>query len=328
MKMKSPAKFNLTSTNSIVDKSSVSTNVYIVIRLKPVMNKYIFLLSIFQIYFHSLAGQDTVCYFGNDFRDVSTIEEAKYKKSIYYRNSKVTRLKSFVKKENSWKAYKSELIRNSGNNCFTIKGTESSLFPKKTERCYASMDSGLYIFKDYSKGKLIREGTTSRLLPLQLQDTVNIYYAEGSIKSIARYKNNKLIGNQNWLKNGSGYVDNIFYHVDATPEHSNGPLFFKHYILDGIRKAGIDLTQISDMVVLGWVIMENGETEGIHRISGVFRELNNTLIQLVKDLPGEWIPASLNGKPVNYYMEIPFNFRNRDESFETLEISSGFVIWD
>lgn len=292
------------------------------------MNKYIFLITIFQFSLFSLAGQDTIFYFGNDYRDVSTIDEAKYMKSIRYRNSKVTRIKSFVREDNSWSIDKSELIKRSDDKSFTIKSSESRLLSKKSERYFSNINSGLSIFKDYNKGRLVREGTTSRLLPLQLQDTLIIYYPNGSVKSIALYENNKLISNQNWLNNGLKYVDNIFYHVDETPEHSNGPLFFKHYILDGIRKAGIDLTQVSDMIVLGWVILENGEIEGIHRISGVFRELNSTLMHLVLDLPGEWIPASLNGSPVNYYMEIPFNFRNRNESFDTLEISSGFVIWD
>ncbi|MDA3821950.1 MAG: hypothetical protein PF450_04965 [Bacteroidales bacterium] len=195
-------------------------------------------------------------------------------------------------------------------------------------RSYFQEQNGNFNFTDRLKGTVILEGTASNILPLHKQDTIRSYYRKNVPKSVAVYENNKLISNENWLKNGSKYFSDIHYFVDEVPEHSNGQAHFRAYILNGIRESGIDLNQIADRVIIGWVIMENGELTGFHTISGVYSLLNNTLIKLLREMPGEWIPAKNNGQAVRYYMDMPFNFIDNSEGFESLDLSTGFLVWD
>ncbi len=274
------------------------------------------------------SAQGEVYYFGPDNGEVTYENEAKYKKEITKRKKNVIHLKSYLKENDKWKQEKIDKIRKNFDGAMEIKSIGSNLFADNTKRNFTYGPEGKIFFKDHAKGKLVRSGTTTRELPLMLQDTIKLYYQNGNLKSVALYDQNRLIENQNWLKNGSQYIENIHYFVDDTPEHSQGQLFFKQYMLAGIRDTEIDLTQISDLVIVGMVIREDGKLDGLHVKKGIVRELNSAIIDLLAEMPGNWVPARLNDKPVNYYMELPFNFQHNEEGFDMVDFSSGFLIWD
>jgi hypothetical protein len=209
-----------------------------------------------------------------------------------------------------------------------IKRRTEKFLPQIVFRYYSYTEKGLIKYTDKLKGSIISKGTANLLFPLHLRDTVLSYYSNSRIKSEAIYENNRLVSNKNWLPNGNAYFDNIFFFVDNIPEYSMGQVYFRAHILSGLQESEIDLSQISDKVVIGWIVTETGETTGFHVVSGAFSELNNLLIKLIQEMPGHWIPATLDAKAVRYYMNIPFNFIDRTEGFESLEFSSGFVVWD
>ena len=99
-------------------------------------------------------------------------------------------------------------------------------------------------------------------------------------------------------------------------------------MLTSLQEKKIDLSQISDQVVIGMVIREDGELDGLYLIKGHLKELNSAIMDLISEMPGQWIPANLNGKPVNYYMELPFNFQQIEGGFESVELTGGFLVWD
>jgi hypothetical protein len=290
--------------------------------------KHYFTIILILCVFFATNAQQKVYFFGSDYGEITSEENAVHKKIVFQRNSEATKIKSFVIEDGKWKQEKIDKLSRTKEGKIIFKSSGNKLFAEKSIRTYMHKPDGDILFNDYVKGKLIRSGTTSRELPLNLQDTIKLFYAKGSLKSIAWYEDNRLLGNHNWLKDGSPYIDNIHYYVDEIPEHSNGQVFFRHYMLNGIKEAGIDLSQISDRVVIGMVINDKGDLDGLHVSSGIFKELNETLISLIRVMPGNWVPATLHGKHVNYYMEIPFNFRHIEEGFDSLELSSGFVVWD
>ena len=274
--------------------------------------------------------QDTVYYFGSDHRLVPSVREASFMKKIYYRSARRTVVKPFTREESAWKPEPKRTIKDPRAGGHLIIKVHDHLFaPETTNQYYREISAGRYAFREYRHGELMREGTASRMIPLILEDTVKEFYPSGQVKTVAIYHSNRLLSNKNWLRDGTPYIDNIFYAADQIPEYSNGNAFFRSFILREIHNAGIDLTQIDDRVVLGWVITETGELTGIHVVSGKFRELNQAMVNIVSELPGSWSPAVLDGKKVRYYMTIPFNFGQAYRTFDYLQLNSnGQLDWD
>ncbi|MEX2369683.1 MAG: hypothetical protein WD578_01665 [Bacteroidales bacterium] len=286
---------------------------------------YIQFLTLFVI---NSYGQDQVWYYSGGFGITDDSSAANYMRTVEKRSDKVTRIITLQLTEEGWEEIRKEKIKRVGDGKLKIRSSGDKLFGERTFRHFELRSTGLFRFSDYRKNRLVNTGMASRIIPLHLEDTIKSYYPNNMPKSVAFYDQNRLVSNKNWLKNGQSYFDNLHYFVDKIPEHNMGQSHFRAYMINGIKESGIDLNQIADRVIIGWVVMENGETEGFHSISGMFSELNSTLIRLIKEMPGEWEPASINGQPVRYYMQIPFNFIDRTENFESLEISTGFVVWD
>lgn len=269
-------------------------------------------------------------YFSNTYRLISEEDQmqAKYKKVSSERTCGNIRIETFRRSGDGWSEINKETFRKKNDSTYVVRFRGKTIFNSKYIRTYREMDNGAFFFTDRMRNRLLREGTSLKKLPLILQDTIRIYHENGRIKTVAIYEENEMSGNMNWLSNGNRYFDDLAFHVDRLPEYSLGPELFKSHILGGLNASGIDLTQISDRVVVGWVVLENGELEGFHIITGKLSELNSLLVKLIRELPGEWSPATLYGEPVRYYMQIPFNFLDRTETFENIEFSSGFLIWD
>ncbi|MDF1571133.1 MAG: hypothetical protein P1P82_05905 [Bacteroidales bacterium] len=275
-----------------------------------------------------LFAQDTTYLYASDFGITEHMDDAKYMRKIDSRSVRRSVVKTYEPEGDEWVRIRKEKTVRVNDTLMQIRRKADKLWPEVISRSFHLQEDGLYRFTDRKRGSLVLEGTATSLVPLHLEDTVRSYYTKNMPKSVAIYKNNKLIRNRNWLRNGNEYYDNLHYFVDQAPEHSLGQVHFRAYMLNGIAESGIDLSQISDRVVIGWVVLEDGSLEGFHTISGVFSQLNNILINLIREMPGEWQPAMLDGRPVRYYMNIPFNFIDRSERFETLELSTGFVSWD
>lgn len=184
---------------------------------------------------------------------------------------------------------------------------------------------GLYEFEESTLKSKVRSGTSSKYLPLHLEGTVTEYHPNGNVKSVSEFNDNQLVSNQNWLSDGTPYLDSIFYSADLEPEFKLGNDFFRSYLIQQIGKSKLDLSQIEDVVVIGWVVMETGNIEGTLALQGKSRQLNQYLVKTIAELPGEWQPAELNGIPVRYFMSIPLNFLHNEANFQEVELSSGML---
>lgn len=273
-------------------------------------------------------AQNEVIYYDAGNQVIQSEIEAKYMKCLYSRNSKRLKVKSYAKEQGEWKEEEVEKMKKLNDGLWEIRSSNTPLFSDLITRRFTAGSNENVLFEDKIRGKTICAGSTSSKFPLCYEDSIRSYYPNGRVKSIAFYRNNKLIWNKNWLRDGANYMDNIHLYVDDTPEHSYGQNYFRQHMLNGIIQAGFDLTQVNDQVIVCMVISTEGKLEGLHVRKGTFSGLNTAILRLLSEMPGHWIPAKLDGKPVNYYMEIPFNFSNQVEGFESVELSGGMLMWD
>jgi hypothetical protein len=291
--------------------------------------KILFLYLIGLTFFLSNAySQVNSYYYDVAFGVTETEDDAVYKREVEQKSERSYRITTYKKEEGNWILQKRMSISLKGKDLQKIKSSGSTIFPDKLKRYYHLLDNGRYYFYDVQKKDTIRMGTASSLFPLHLEDTVKLFYPKNRQRSVAVYENNRLISNQNWLVSGKEYIPDIHYFVDDTPDFIHGQGFFSEYMMEGINESDIDLSQLRDKVIIGWVVDTDGKAVGFHVVNGMFRELNALLIQLLEEMPGDWKPATVQGEPVNYYMTIPFNFIEQTSTFEMLEMSSGFMIWD
>ena len=275
-------------------------------------------------------GQNKKYFYGADFGLVNDSSSARYCKTVDQKSARKTKVITEMKEKGEWTTYKIHVYKKKGDQRYLVSSKQDPLFKRGIVRTFTKLADNSYQFEDHGNAnKLLREGSASSMIPLHLQDTVYEYYPKtGRIKTFSLYDQNRMITNKYWLANGKAYFDDIHYYVDHIPEYSLGPGYFRNHILKGLAESNLDISQVADNVIIGWVVMENGEAAGFHTLAGVYKELNTLLISLIKEIPGSWVPASLNGEAVRYYMQIPFNFIDRTEQFDNLELNSGILIWD
>jgi len=271
-------------------------------------------------------GQTNVYYYGINSRPVKSMSDAITYDEVRKKSESKYIIKTHQLTEGHWKQVKKEKVKLTGNNTQTIHYNANTWFPKKIFREYETVGPTEYLFKESSINNLIRTGSSSSYLPLHLEGLVTLYHPNGEIKSKSIYKENQLVSNENWQSNGTKYIDSVFYSVDQEPEYQMGDEFFKSFLIKKLKQSKLDLTQIQDEVVIGWVIMETGTMDGIIATKGKSRQLNEFLINIIAELPGTWTTAKLNGVTVRYYMSIPLNFLTRDASFQEIDFSPGGVM--
>jgi periplasmic protein TonB len=81
-------------------------------------------------------------------------------------------------------------------------------------------------------------------------------------------------------------------------------------------------------LVVGFVVMENGNIKGLRIENGLGLEMNNLALTAFHTLKGEWQPARLNGENVRYYQLFPINFIYRDFDFDYLEMRGSMLYWE
>jgi hypothetical protein len=286
----------------------------------------IFILSLSAIL--DTRSQD-IYYYGVNSRRVDNKEDALVIKEVTRKTEKKYILRTFQSLDGEWKPGPRQKCRiRDENRLFIFEKSPGRLFPLKVCREIERVGPEFYSFADATHGQLLRKGTSSSYLPLHLEGTVTEYHPNGVVKSISQYKDNQLISNQNWLSDGAPYIDSIFYSANREPEYKMGDRFFKSYMLQCLENSQIDLSQIEDRVVIGWVVMETGKLAGIIAMEGKSRQLNQFLVQTVAGMPGGWQPAELDGRPVRYFMSMPLNFIHKEANFQDLDMTDGMLYWN
>lgn len=287
------------------------------------VNRYLLIILLCVTPVMHLPGQEEVYHYGANTKPVEQMDEAIRYEEVIRKSDKKYVIKTFHKVNETWVQVKKEKIKIQTDRRQIIYYNEGSLFPKRLYREMNKIGPSEYLFKESTLNSLVRTGTSSRALPLHLEGLVTEYHPNGELKSKSLYGNNQLLSNENWLPDGSKYIDSIFYSVDQEPEYQMGDDFFKSFLLQKLAASKIDLTQIEDQVVIGWVVMETGEIDGVIALKGKSRQLNQLLVNTITELPGAWQPAVLEESQVRYFITIPLNFMQIEANFQELELSSG-----
>jgi hypothetical protein len=201
-------------------------------------------------------------------------------------------------------------------------------FSESLTRTFKINSDGMLRFTDHQDGCVRRTGSTSSRIPLILQDTVREYYLNGSKKSLSLYRNNELLSNRNWKENGENYIDDIFLSVDEEPLFKPGTFILHNHIMNTFKNSLLDMSQVEGRLVVGFVVMETGDIDGIKIEQGLIPEINELAKKAFGSLNGEWKPARLNGENVRYYQLFPINFIYRQYDFNALELRGGSLYWD
>ncbi|OFY51172.1 MAG: hypothetical protein A2W85_03985 [Bacteroidetes bacterium GWF2_41_31] len=176
-----------------------------------------------------------------------------------------------------------------------------------------SKQGDLFYFKDYFKNKEIKqEGLTKSILPLHLEGQVKKYYDSGNLSSIEEYIDNQMISNQNWLKNGEKYQDNIFNTVDVMPEYPGGIEAFLNYIGKNLHYPENEKNKgIQGRVFIHFIVDEEGQITGTYIIKGIDQNLDLAAYQVINSSSVKWSPGILDGNFVKVGYNIPIKFTLR-----------------
>lgn len=286
------------------------------------MKKTLLVLLVFMFLSPRLKGQETY-YYGVNGKPLESEEGAILRKEVTKKSDRKYVVRTSQQTGEEWKSTLKEKITEQGDGELVIRQSGNRKMPRTFYRKMEKTGINLYRFSESTLNQDIRKGTSSSFLPLHLEGNVTDYYRYGELKSNSIYRDNQLISNANWLADGSRYIDSVFYSVDREPEYQNGDKYFKNYILQKLSDSGMDLSQVEDVVVISWVVMETGELEGIMATRGRSQQLNQILVNTIAEMPGTWQAAILNGAAVRYYMSFPLNFMQNEANFQELDFSSG-----
>ncbi|MCF8224757.1 MAG: energy transducer TonB [Bacteroidales bacterium] len=225
-------------------------------------------------------------------------------------------------KNNEWLLMSSEKICIKNEEVQIIRRKGSSPVPGKSKRIVENPGNGIYNVKEFYNDQLSMTANCSQLIPLHYEGLVTEYYLNGNKKSESMYKENMLQSNKNWYPDGTAYIDNIFYSTHTGPTYPTGNDGIENFMADRISGEKLPFRGgIQDEVILGAVVMETGTLEGIKIISGSLPSVNELFIEALKELPGPWGPATLNGEKVRYFIHLPFILKNNVVILEKFEIT-------
>ena len=147
-------------------------------------------------------------------------------------------------------------------------------------------------------------GTGSKLTPAQI-----------NLLRSADYSTNIKISAECYAKNGYGKLEDGHFspHLTIVPEKQAAYIPGKEELIKYLRENnkknafGIDAAQLG-FAKLYFTVTKNGTVENfkLHKSSG-YAEIDNSMIKLIKKLPGKWIPAeNVQGEKVDQELVVSF----------------------
>jgi hypothetical protein len=267
----------------------------------------------------SLYAGDSVYYYGVNGKPVTEPGQAIYQKELKRVSAKRYRVRTGARSDEGFRHTRTERIRLREDGTLVIRYRESGLFSRKFLMHTEKTDSGMYRFSEERSGEIIRTGYSSSLVPVHLEGEIVEFYPGGQIKSESLYSNNMLVSNKNYNPDGTEYIHNIFYSTDQHPMYKYGAESFRNFVMARLEKTGIP--DIQDNVIIGAVVMETGELEGVKILEGHVSSVNHFFKETVELLPGKWEPAVLNGEKVRSFIQIPFRLNNNQAEIRYLHMS-------
>lgn len=192
-------------------------------------------------------------------------------------------------------------------------------------REYTQLPDSGFQFVETIGQQLVRRGTTLLRFPILPHGTMVSYYPEGPVKSEEIYNINEMISNKNWLENGLPYIDDLFYSVDRYPAYSGGNEQINRQIMTKMKEKQIDFSAIAGTLEIAFVVFENGKIGAFRVLKSIDPFLENLIIDAIRSLEGEWLPARLNDRNVRFFQTFPIHFNHYEMQVEFFDYYSGLV---
>lgn len=273
-----------------------------------------------------LAGQE-VYYYGVNNKPLQDDENAVTMIRINKKGNDRIELETFVKWRTEWKNVFIEKIKIKMENEYLVRKFANGRQTDKYIRFYSPEPGGTFEFVEMNNDAVKRKGSTTTRLPLNFEGEVIEYFKNESVKSKSIYKNNQLLSNENWLENGEKYIDNIFYSADIPPSYDIETDNLLTHVSNKFSQH--KLIDITGTILVGFVIMENGDLAGARIVDGIQPDLDQIAVEAVQSFPGKWKPAVLNNENVRFFCTMPINFKTADEfvSFDHIDFTDGMLFY-
>lgn len=262
-------------------------------------------------------------YYGVNGEIVAGIDNALTYKTVNVSSAGRATVRTYRKTRDGWMDTRIEKIGKERDGVSLVRYREGTLFPRTFKREMKQVNPNAYAFRDYKGKRIIKKGNSRTRVPLHYDGMLTQYYQDGTLASESRYENNYLLSNTNWYPDGSPYINNIHYSTDKPPLHPYGDAFIQNFITQQMVEKAFPLNEVHDEILVGCVIMESGQLEGVRILKGKVESVNNFFIETFEALPGTWEPALLDGKPVRYFITMPIALINDVPSLQNLELTPG-----
>ncbi len=269
----------------------------------------------------TLNARDTVYYYGVNGKPVDEPGKAIEKITVTRSSASRYRVHHNLITDERPVRIRSERIRINQDGTQNIRYREETVFSKRYVRHTEEVEPGLYRFTEEMSGQIIRTGYTSSPYHLHLEGEVTEYYPGGVIKSVSTYNNNMLVFNRNYYPDGTEYIHDIFYSTDQPATYSFGDEFFRRFVMSRVEE--VDLPEMHQRIIIGAVVMENGELSGIRVLEGSIPSVNTFFRETIEMLPGQWEPARLHGETVRSFIQIPFNLSSSRAELRYLHLTKN-----
>ncbi len=290
------------------------------------MKKNILLLSLILCTYFLLPGQ-TIYFYGINNKPLDDEENALTRIEVSPVGDDRFEIQNFVKIDDEWVTVSIERVKIRSDDQYLIRQYRNDRLISRFMRSYSKGPGDTFNFVEMRNGMIIRKGSTTKMIPLSLEGEVCEYYENGPVRSKSYYHQNQLDSNENWLQNGDRYIDNIYYSVDIYPTYDIDKISLQNHVLNQFKK--YDLIDISGTILIGFVIMETGNMDGVHVVTGIEPGLNQVAVDAIQSFPGKWKPAILNNTTVRCYCTMPINFRQDGKNiyFNIMEFSNGVLFY-
>jgi TonB family protein len=248
---------------------------------------------------------DTILYFSDLQNPVKNLEEASYYEKLTKTSDNNYVLCDFKKSDKKWKKYYESKIKRQSDSSFIISEDE-------IVRTYHNVDSG-YMIRDIKKtnSDFLSNwvGFSKRLFPLIRSGVWKSYNPlTGDIGFENIYRDNLLISNKYWI-NDTTYINNVYISFNEPPEYQGGESALMDLLYSNIDYPfEAKIRNIQGKVVVGFVILNNGQMVGLKVQNLADKSLAREAIRIVNLSENKWKPAKIGDKNVNALIYIPVTF--------------------
>jgi TonB family protein len=251
--------------------------------------------------------EDTIIYYNTLDSVVDDINLAiRYEQVIKKRRN--YKICNFKLQKEKWKKEVCKTIKEVDKDLYSISTNKS--FWESYKRVILKKIDSTFLVSNYINDKLIEQGYCTNIFPLVKTGEWLTYSPDGYLLSQDTYVNNYQKNNIRYQKDGILDISNAFNLAEEMPQF-NGKDYntFRRAISENLNYPTFAAeNHISGIVLIQFVIMENGKLEGLKIIKSVHPLLDEEAIRTINKIKHNWTPGYTEGKPVRVLFTFPIVF--------------------